>query len=213
MKSFKQILEPANSASGLTLVETLVAISIIVMVVTVTTQTIQASFKDRRYAAKQSVATYLANDGIEQIRQLRDNNLIQITSTNIMDTDPTFNFWSGLPPENVIFTVNSDDVQVVSPCYGEGVETTEMSTEDCSILTTSAQGIPFTMQSATGQDTASGLPANSFRRYHIVQPESTATKKRILTAVEWEHNNRLNSFEIITELSNVNPPSSNPINN
>lgn len=59
---------------GFTLVETLVAISIFLIVTTVVMTTIQQSLQANRQASEVEVATFLATEGIEAIRQIRDSN-------------------------------------------------------------------------------------------------------------------------------------------
>ncbi len=64
-----------------TLVETLVAISIILVATTGPLVHIQNNLINTRYAQDQVIATYLAQEGIETIRALRDGNRISENSS------------------------------------------------------------------------------------------------------------------------------------
>ena len=59
---------------GFTVVESLVAITILVLAVTGTTSAVQTGLNSHIYSKDQIVAFYLAQEGIEQIRSLRDEN-------------------------------------------------------------------------------------------------------------------------------------------
>ncbi len=59
-------------SSGFTLVETLVAISIFVMSILALMSVLSSGIADTGYAKKKMVATYLAQEGIEYVRNQRD---------------------------------------------------------------------------------------------------------------------------------------------
>ena len=199
-----KVINNFNPHKGLTLVETLVAISVLLVVISISTQIIQSSFKDQRFATKQSVAIYLANDGIERVRQRRDNNLIQITNN-----DADYGFWEGLPVKSPsetnkkLFTIYDG---VIRYCSEDGNDGEDINVNECDILIVNEAG---EYQTQTPDEAL--LPDNSFRTYHEILPQSTSTKKRLQTTVNWLHNNTINDLVIITELSNVNPPSVNAI--
>ncbi len=78
-------------ATGFTLIETLVAISILMVAIvapmTLATQALSAAF----YARDQITAFYLAQEGIEVVRSVRDHNILLATagqSANIFDNIP-----------------------------------------------------------------------------------------------------------------------------
>ena len=68
---------------GFTLVETLIAISILVLAVTGAFSAAHSGMTSALYSKDQITAFYLAQEGIEQIRNLRDQN--SLTSSNWMN--------------------------------------------------------------------------------------------------------------------------------
>ena len=76
-----------DSKKGFTLVETLVAISILMLAITGPLYFASESIKAATYARDQITAFYLAQDAFEQIRAIRDNNLLGNTPwlTNISE--------------------------------------------------------------------------------------------------------------------------------
>lgn len=68
--------EAKSFRSGFTLVETLVAISIFTMSVLGLMSVLASGLSDTSYAKQKMTATYLAQEGIEYARNLRDNAVI-----------------------------------------------------------------------------------------------------------------------------------------
>lgn len=64
----------AKNRKGFTLVETLVAITILVLVVVGTSSAIQVGISSYIFSKDQIIAFYLAQEGFEQIRNIRDEN-------------------------------------------------------------------------------------------------------------------------------------------
>lgn len=65
-----------SKCRGFTLVETLVAISIFTMSILGLMSVLTSGIADTSYAKKKMVATYLAQEGIEYVRNIRDTNVI-----------------------------------------------------------------------------------------------------------------------------------------
>ena len=59
---------------GFTIVESLVAISILVLAITGATSAIQTGISSYIFSKDQIIAFYLAQEGFEQIRNIRDEN-------------------------------------------------------------------------------------------------------------------------------------------
>lgn len=79
---------------GFTLVETLVAIGILVLAVMGTFSAAQMGITTSTYSKNQVIAFYLAQDGVEFIRNLRDNNGLQgqpwLTGISSNSSDPCY---------------------------------------------------------------------------------------------------------------------------
>lgn len=69
-------LQSNNKARGFTLIETLVAISILMLGVMGPLMIASSSLQNARYGRDQVTASYLAQEGIEYVRFARDNNKI-----------------------------------------------------------------------------------------------------------------------------------------
>ena len=72
---WQKISGAVNASAGFTLVETLVAVSILMMSVTGPLYYASESLKAATYARDQITAFYLAQDAFEQIRKIRDDNI------------------------------------------------------------------------------------------------------------------------------------------
>ncbi len=81
---------------GFTLVETLVAISILLLVIigpmTIASRGMQSAF----YADEQTTAVYLAQEAIESVQRLRDNNALEVYEPGGSSSD-TWEWLSSLP--------------------------------------------------------------------------------------------------------------------
>jgi len=109
-------LAPSISSRGFTLIETLVAVTLLSVAITapmsLTTRSLAAAY----YARDQITAFHLAQEAIESVRHARDHNILlnaQGTSIDLLD---------GVPNTGSPFTVNTlnDDMQpcplVPAPC-------------------------------------------------------------------------------------------------
>ena len=77
----KLFLKKINKNKGFTLVETLVAISIFAMSVTALMGVLASGISNTTHAKQKMTATYLAQEGIEYMRNLRDDFMFFDTST------------------------------------------------------------------------------------------------------------------------------------
>ncbi len=72
IENFK--LKIKNQSQGFTLVETLVAITILVLVINASFTAAQSGISLATFSKNQIIAFYLASEGVEQIRNMRDEN-------------------------------------------------------------------------------------------------------------------------------------------
>ncbi|MEI6553492.1 MAG: hypothetical protein WCO09_02890, partial [bacterium] len=113
-----------NEAGGLTMVETLVAISILTIAVIGPLGIIAQALHTSYYSRDQITAYYLAQEAIENVRNLRDNRGLEITNLyNISNQDDTI-FYSWL--EKVVSTSSSPGLPRMTNA-GAGVSVTRYS--------------------------------------------------------------------------------------
>jgi len=83
-----------NKNKGFTIVETLVAITVLVLAISGATTALQTGVSSYVYAKNQVIAFYLAQEGFEQIRNIRDQNALQnqnwLTGIAAVGTDPCY---------------------------------------------------------------------------------------------------------------------------
>jgi hypothetical protein len=84
-----------NKTSGLTMVETLVAISILTIAVIGPLGIIAQALHTSYYTRDQMTAYYLAQEAIEYVRNLRDKQGIGITGQYVENPEATLNPWWG----------------------------------------------------------------------------------------------------------------------
>jgi type II secretory pathway pseudopilin PulG len=87
---YRQYNRRTGLDSGITLVETLVAIAVFLTVSVAATSVMFDSMRAQRYAAEQTTASYLAVEGIEAIRAYRDSARLELLGSNIANSDNLF---------------------------------------------------------------------------------------------------------------------------
>ena len=79
---------------GFTIVESLVAITILVLVITGTASAIQTGISSYIFSKNQIIAFYLAQEGFEQVRNIRDENGLKsqnwLTGISANSSDPCY---------------------------------------------------------------------------------------------------------------------------
>ncbi len=79
----RKCIKQKNMNGGFTLVETLVAISIFTMAVLTLIVILSQGIININYAKQKVVAEYLAQEGIEYVKNIRDTNVISATITSV----------------------------------------------------------------------------------------------------------------------------------
>ncbi len=104
-KFFKQ---KNNITGGFTLIETLVAISIFTMSIVSVMVVISGGISDTNYAKKKIIAGYLAQEGIEEMRNMRDTSVLYFGATGQVGWDK--------------FVTNIASCLTVNGCYFDNSE-------------------------------------------------------------------------------------------
>ncbi len=149
---------------GFTIVESLVAISILVLVITGTASAIQTGISSYIFSKNQVISFYLAQEGFEQIRNMRDENSLQ-----------SRNWLTGI-------SANSSD-----PCYFGNACTVDPVNSNVPTRCPSGPGSCPTLR----QDASTGFfgytltwPNTIFRR-EIVLTQINANEISILVTIDW----------------------------
>jgi prepilin-type N-terminal cleavage/methylation domain-containing protein len=106
-----------NTSRAFTLIETLVAISLLSVAIVAPMSLTSQSLSTALYARDQITAFNLAQEGLEAVRSFRDGQILQISQT----TDPAGIDLFGSIPINQDFTVDSritNPAQAMSACAG-----------------------------------------------------------------------------------------------
>lgn len=81
--------------SGFILIETIVAISIVMLALPAALTVVSKSLILASYSKEQIVATYLAQEGIEIIRNKRDGNILKVLTGSLNSSQWRDGFWTG----------------------------------------------------------------------------------------------------------------------
>ena len=109
MKNFLLKLDEVKNR-GFTLVETLVAIAVLILVISGAFTAAQTGISTANYAKNQIIAFYLAGEGVEQIRNMRDENGLNsrhwLTGIALDSADPCY-FGKACKVDSITNTVSS----------------------------------------------------------------------------------------------------------
>lgn len=116
-KFIKQRYEEFNfkKSGGFTLIETLVAISVFTMSVLTLIVILSQGITNINYAKQKMIAEYLAQEGVEYLKNVRDTNVISATTTSIgwsdfkTQTANCFNLNGCFFDDGILFEGNSTD--------------------------------------------------------------------------------------------------------
>lgn len=169
--SQKYIKNKKFSSKGFTLVETLVAISILVTVIVGVTAALQTAISSYIFSKNQIIAFYLAQEAFEQIRNTRDENIINgrhwLNGFSENPGGPGINpdpcYFGSYCTVNVLSTTNNYFIA----CPGEG---------SCPVVR---------QNSSTGTyGYTGGWPATEFTR-EVVLEQISADEISINVVVDW----------------------------
>ncbi|MEQ1561480.1 MAG: prepilin-type N-terminal cleavage/methylation domain-containing protein [Nitrospira sp.] len=188
----KKIIE--RFSRGFTLVESMVAISILSIVIAGTFTAVVNGLQSSSYAKDQITAFWLAQEGMEFIKNVRDENALHslaggtntwLTGLSAVTTDPCWFGGSGTAQKTCTIDSNIGVVNGVATCAG-GFGTCPVIRED----------------PATGlMGYNGGWNATSFRR-EIQFQSISATEVAVTIRMSWTNRARSRSFQITETLFN-----------
>ncbi|MFA6257297.1 MAG: type II secretion system protein [Candidatus Paceibacterota bacterium] len=183
-----------NKNTGYTLIETLVALSIFSISILGILVTLSQSVADTSYAQKKVVAAYLAQEGIEYVRNLRDTYMIY--NTNNPKTGWS-DFTSRLLTDGCDIGCYFDPAELVFTD-----ETQPML--DLGIYPCDAEICPnyLVYNQTTGEYGYSALGENTGLRRTIRAEQVNANEEKITSIVSWEQGSGSYSVELSDNLFN-----------
>ncbi|HEV7424439.1 MAG TPA: prepilin-type N-terminal cleavage/methylation domain-containing protein [Candidatus Paceibacterota bacterium] len=186
MKFFKQ-----NNNSGFTLVETLVAISIFSTSIIAMLSVLTSGIANTNYAKEKMVAAYLAQEGIEYMRNMRDTFVLY-------DAGGAQTGWNNFNSKVVGASCNG-----VNGCYfnADNIFTTPPTTDPNALTLCSGSCPPLNYDGNTGKYNYTTGSASGFVR-RIIITSISANQTRILTTVAWIQGSGPRSVSFYEDLFN-----------
>ncbi len=188
----------ANSLKAFTLVETLVAISIITITLLGPFHAIEQAIIASFIARDETLGSSLAQEAIEGVREIRANNYLATLSgssnTWLSGLDGTNGGPNCFAPALCTIDVNPAAANMISVC-DDGV-----STHNC-------QNVPLYSNTSSGLYNQSSSGSVATRFYRTIQllpipPNSSNTEAQLIVNVSWSTNGKPNATIITTYLTN-----------
>lgn len=188
------LLPPANSSQGFTLIETLVAVSIITLSISGPLFTANRAIVAAENARNQLTASYLAQEGIEYVRLMRDNEYLVAYQTNPVTASSVAwtNFISGGSVASITqCRASACTLDPARPMgYGSGLSLVGCSGSSCTPLYLS--NTIYTIQQI-GIETPFTRTVQAF--------DVSANDERIVSTVSWSYHNTLYSVTVSNHLT------------
>lgn len=173
-----------NFTSGFTLLETLVAVFLITIAIVTFLGSAARGITTTRQALNRVNAQLLAQEGIEIVRNIRDNNAISLppvpfaTGSGILNQ----NFCS---PSGCTFDIGSISTQTGGNCGSI--------TSSCAKLYTSASGL---------YSHSAGGTLSPFSRLITITQDGTSDAAKITSTVQWLNGTSTDSVKVVSYLTN-----------
>ena len=178
--------KPGQQKSGFTIIETLVAITIMMIAIAGPLSVASKGLTAAVYARDQMTATYLAQEGLEYIKNSRDNNLT--------GSQPWMNGFSGCAN---VGSLNACDVGALDGFTATPICPTTSVTPGCQLYLT-----PWGYSHDSGSDGT----ASQFYRYFTISSALTNPNTDEVTVdvvVSWKDNNIPYQVDLSSQLLNT----------
>lgn len=187
--NIKKIQKNRRKNDGFTIIETLVAITILMISIAGPLTVAHKGLTSALYARDQMIASYLAQDAIEYIKNLRDNNLLKGQAWN--------DGFSNCVLQGGVTTYCIVDTYGGTPSPGATNNGIQPKNGQNATLYTSSKG--YTHYSIDTQKT-------SFSRYFHLVPSGAAgagdDESNLIVKVDWVTNNVPNSINVSSSIFN-----------
>ena len=168
----------AKDQKGMTLIETIVALGILIMGITASLSLMISSINFSKQAERSIVVTNLAREGLEIVRTLRDYN-------KTID----FNSFENLGTGNFIAHVNNDgELQLDDEGVGEEID-------DCVVCEIYLDNDGKYNHDSGGTDTF-------YRRLISISDVVVGEEKKVISKIYWVDRGREHNYELETRLTN-----------
>lgn len=179
-------INKSNERLGFTLVETLIAITVLMIAVagplTIATKALTAAF----YAKNQSTASFLAQEAMEIIKNTRDNNIAGAGETSWL---------SGF--ENCIGVSSNHPYCDISVVNNESGFPSVVNNQSCGAGWNTGCQLYVTSQ---GYDHITSDKQTIFSRYFYLTQVGTGPEYQVIVVVTWDEGNITNEVRLTSEL-------------
>ncbi len=166
-----------NQNKGFTLVETLVALSIFTVSILSLLVILGGSISNTGYAKRKIIASYLAEEGVEYIRNMRDTFVLY----DVINVDNGWNEFNSKLLSNSC-QINDGGCYVDDQGIDYGNQSQPMASVTLASCGTACPGLLY--NSTTGKyNYASGTNSGYFRKITMIQISATETK--VISTVYW----------------------------
>ncbi len=182
---------------GFTLIETLVAISILMIAIAGPLTVAHKGLTSALYARDQMIASYLAQDAIEYIKNFRDNNVLAGDSSIPWNAG-----FSGCmkPSKCIVDTYQGTPLSTASVSIGPGGNGIIPWTSSNAVLYTTPRGYSH------NQTVSDTVKQSTFSRYFYLVPgvagSSGGDESNLIVVVSWTTNNVANEIKISSSIFN-----------
>lgn len=192
-----------NNKHGFTLVETLVAVSIFTLSLLASMAVLTNGISDTGYAKKKVVATYLAQEGIEYIRNMRDTSMLYDTVSPLHGWNQFNSTISGASGNTLCGSSNGCYFGDISDFSSQSQPIMSIPLTACSSTSSSSvcPNGPILYDSANGKyGYSSGVNSGFARRIKVTQISADETK--ISSTVSWNQGSGFRSVSFSESVFN-----------
>lgn len=186
---------------GFTLVETMVAISILMLAILGPLTIASTGLRNAIFARDQITAYYLAQEGIEYVRYVRDNQYIKSVQQDDSSLKWSFSASGGLT--SCVETSNGCGIDM--PAFF-GLHSSAIVIACSNPSSPNITGCGVLRKDANGfytYSTAAGTSPTAFRRAVKISRVTTDEEIKVESIVEWQTNNVRKNFTITEHIKNI----------
>jgi Tfp pilus assembly protein PilV len=178
---FTKVSKLNHRHRGFTLLETLIAISIFTTSVLAMMSVLSKGIAQTNYAKTKMVASYLAQEGVEYMKNMRDTYVLY-------DATSSQNGWNGLA-NSFIKKINDAGCQGANGCYfNDSTLNWTNNTQpmkDLTITSCSGTCLALSYNATTGKYSYTGTPTSYVRKISVISPFGSSDAAKVTSTVTW----------------------------